>query len=217
MAKKIIFYDDAWIVEHYGLYSTYQDFCDAYNKAHDSNIIMGTFRSHCNKQLGLHEKGRGYSAEQKQWIIENYPNLGSTRTVKAFNDKFKTKKSFDNIHKYTRYLGLKVTDETKAMIKAENPGRSLPEGSIRIKTNRKDKYIKKNGKWVKIKEQIKPCKEGEYVIHLDGDHNNCDPNNLMVVDRKTHGFMMNYHFWSGNPELVKTAILWCKLKQLNDN
>lgn len=49
------------------------------------------------------------------------------------------------------------------------------------------------------------------IVHLDGNHMNCDPSNLYCMPTKFRFILSHNHWWSENPELTLAAIKWCEL------
>lgn len=49
------------------------------------------------------------------------------------------------------------------------------------------------------------------IIHLDGNHMNCDPSNLYCMPIRYRPILSKNNWWFKNPELILTAIKWCEL------
>jgi hypothetical protein len=53
--------------------------------------------------------------------------------------------------------------------------------------------------------------ETHCIIHLDGDDQNCDIDNLYCMPTRFKPLIAKNQWWTGNRELTLTAIKWCEL------
>lgn len=188
--------------------------CDEYNRTHGTDISYNTFKSHCNRELGINYH---YSKEQEQWLIENYPTLGIKKCTEEFNRIFNDSRSFAAIKVRCIQLGLKVIKERRKMRALENTGRVHAAGAV-VKKTHGEPYVKgSDGKWRRLKDIVYGDKPYGYVIaHLDGDVNNCNKDNLVAIPRSISARMMINDFWSEFPEVTKTGIVCCELEEALD-
>lgn len=56
--------------------------------------------------------------------------------------------------------------------------------------------------------------ENQVIVHIDGNKNNNDPDNLFIASRSTLGRMLKNQFWSDNPTITKTGLICCELEEL---
>lgn len=160
---------------------------------------------------------RLYTDEQDRWLRKNYPVLGRIQTAEAFNRIFQTNKSVVCLESHCKnQLSLHVSPERKAVSRVENAGRKRNIGDI-SKDIHGNAIVKTESGWKLLAEQVIGKKEGMVVVYLDGNGMNCNPENLMHVDRAIAIRMSKEHFWSTNPEVTKTGIIWCQLEKVLKN
>lgn len=209
--RYVIQWDNDWIIEHSRGYKNWGKLCAEYNSAHNTDIKPNTFKSHCNREMGLNNH---YTKEQDEWLKENYPKLGRVKCTEQFNKVFSdSEKSMSAICVHCKRIGLHVTEERKKMKAIENTGRFHEIGTIR-KFQNNESYIKTQEGWKKIKELVwgEEIPKGCHLIHLDGDTDNNNRNNLYLISKSVSALMMINDFWSENPEITKTGIICCDLQ-----
>lgn len=216
--KRIIYQDD-WILKHYEEFNRYGDLAKAYNEEFNENLKRRTIERHCKNALLLKSyrelNGYNYSHQEMEFIRNYYPDHGAEKTSKEFYKRFGRNKTPDCIIHIANHYNIHLNEGTfKKLCSKANEQRAIPIGEIHIYRGRA--YIKtENGLklasrvvWEKEKGKIP---NGYNVIHLDGDPTNCDISNLFLLSQKDAGIVNVMGIQSGNPELVKLAILWCKL------
>ena len=205
----LITYDDDWIIANWEKYRNWLSLRNEYNRIHHTDIGYTTFKSHCNRKLGLNFL---YTKEQKEWLIEHYPSLGRVKVTELFNETFDTNKSIDAIKNQCRRLGLKVNEQRKKDRALENTGTTIyPIGAEVIKQHG-EIYVKTEAGYKRKKDLIygeKP--KGSVLVHLDGDPQNCTKDNLMPLSRSHLALMTKNNFWSSNAEITKTGVKCCDL------
>lgn len=215
-------YNNQWILDHYQEYETWHEMCDAYNIIFGDYIEHRTFKNHCSDDLQLRVSGYNYTKEQENWLRENYPKLGTVCAV-GFNKRFNQHRSAHTIKEKCRNMGLIVDPDVRSAINrsnteqliACNKSRSCEEGTIRRPSN---DYlcIKINGDWVLYhkylwEQQNGPVPKGYTIIFLDNDKKHIDIDNLACIPR-SYMTWMNNGLKSSDPDITKTAIMWCDLK-----
>lgn len=181
--------------------------------------------------------GRRYTVEQLEWIkekINDFPNY--VEMVKSFNEKFKDNRTDQGI--------MSIATKKLKLNKSFNSGRysetlkkdETPLGTIRCGNNGVT-YIKvklvganrpkfsgyKKPYWLPLQMKIYQDKYGamqdnEMVIFLDCNRNNYDIDNLYCIDRRVSAILAKNKWYSNNPEITKTGILYAKLiLSLNKN
>jgi hypothetical protein len=66
-------------------------------------------------------------------------------------------------------------------------------------------------------EQNGPIPEGYAVCFRDGNRENCDISNLMLISRAERAIMGKKGYWSKNPELTETGLNLVRLQQKSKN
>lgn len=213
MRQGIITYDDEWIHAHTKGYKHWGRLCKEYNEAHGTSILPNTFKAHCNRELSLNNH---YTEEQIVWLKENFPKLGRVKTAEEFNKLYGTDKTPGAIKNYCLRMGVKCSDERRRQIPIENTGRYHKVGTIRPFQNG-EPYIKTEKGWVRVKKLVYgEVPKGYNIVHLDGDVNNCDRENLYAVKRQVAARMTKNNLWSKVDVVTKTGIMCCELECLLD-
>lgn len=164
-----------------------------------------------------------YTPEQIQFIRDYYPSHGALATAQEFLSIFGIHRTANHIRWCAEKYGIKVTKERLLQVKRENIGNNgktnnigkiSPIGAITItKKTGGEPYIKTEQGWMMLKRYRLNCKSGiHYIVHLDGNVENCDVDNLMIIDRDVHARMTANHFWSEDAVLTKTGIVCCMLE-----
>lgn len=206
-----VVYDDEWIVSNWRNFRNWRKLCARYNEVHCASIGYNTFKSHCNRELDLNYH---YSVEQIEWLVENYPKLGRVKATEEFNRTFGENRSVMAIKVKCRILGLTVTEERKKMVSIENTNRYYDVGSV-VKKSHGEPYVKTERGWIRLKELVygeRP--DGYIIVHLDGDVENCDKENLIAIPRTISATMTKNKFWSEDGNITKTGILCCTLEKM---
>ena len=210
--KENFYYNDTWIRENYRKFRNLKEVCSKHNLIFGTSIPSKIFTNHCNRKLKIKITEK-YTSKQDQWITENYPILGPCKSFKKFNEVFGMDYSIWSIRARARKLGICLSTEQRQYNIKHNIGNTLPKGTIRSKSGKhNDICIKTENGWERIKDIKFRRKDNEVIIHLDGDHKNCDAKNLMLLKRTEHSRMTGCKFWSSNPDIRKTGAIWAKLK-----
>lgn len=173
---------------------------------------VSSFRTHCSSDLGLTFR---YTKEQDDFLRENYPHLGAKETQKRFLEVFGINRGIQGLRTRCTVLGLHETPERKTHWRAENGRRrALPVGSTHISEGGV-KFVKTKNGWKRESKAVYgDIPKDHYVVHLDGDKDNNEKQNLAAVSRQTSAKMTAYRFWNDNPVITKTAIMCCELENL---
>lgn len=210
-------YDDDWIKSHYDPNKRWRLFLKEYNETFGTNIGYSTFVSHMNRELNLEQNYcLPYTEEQDKWLRQNYPVYGRIESTKKFNQIFHDNKTPRNLQAHCHQaLKIKVTRERKARSCVENHGRCSEIGSVSSGLFNVPAIKIKNGSgkrnWQRLDEYLIGKKEGMVIVHLDGNKENCELDNLMHAPRNILGTMGKEGFWSDNKEITRTGIIWCEL------
>lgn len=202
-------YDDEWILANWDTYKNWLSLKNEYNKVHGTAIGYSTFKSHCNRGLGLNFL---YSEEQVEWLKSNYPKLGRVKTTEEFNKKFGTARTVGGIKVKCQKLGLKVTEERRKEKVLENTGCFVHPIGTEVTKQHGEIYIKTEDGWVRKKNLVYgKIPDGKILVHLDGNRKNCSKDNLIPITRKQSALMTYNDFWSADAEVTKTGTIWCDL------
>jgi len=151
---------------------------------------------------------RYYEQEEKDWLIENYPKLGVKETTRQFNELFNHNKNEIAIKRYCAYrLGLRVSREVTIALK------SAPIG-YKYRDCRGVWKIKTEDGWIPLAHLYQNVPKGYIAFHLDGNQDNNEPDNIIVIPNGLQTTARNYDMVSENPIITKTALTWCELYKL---
>lgn len=170
---------------------------------------------------------RYFTREQDAWLIENYNKFDCYKYMaEKFNQVFNETRPPEAIReKCNKRLHLKGKPSITQY--GSKRKEQLPLGTIR--KSQTGTYIKvkevpekssisgyKKPYWIPLQEKVYSDEfgkvtEGQMICFLDNDRENFNIDNLYMIDRKISAIMSSNRWWSTNPQLTKTAILWCKL------
>lgn len=208
-------YHNDWIFAHYDPNIRWSNLLQNYNETFGTNISYPTFVSYMNRSLKLQQEFC-YTDEQEAFLAETYPVFGRNETTRRFNERFGTKRTEAAIgHHCKDILKIPVGEERKKALKREigqNNYRLKPVGTVSSGLYGTPAVKTENG-WIRLDRLSVANGKGTLIVHLDRNKENCNPDNLMVVSRYVHSRMAKYGFWSDNPVINKTAILWCQLDE----
>ena len=212
MAKGQHKYHDEWILNHYDPNVNWHRLLDEYNKTFGVEVKYPTFVSHMNRELKLCQNDKKYTEAEDCFLKENYPKYGYLKTAELFNNRFSTRTP-KAIQGRCKALGLSINEERKVELKKEigaSNYRVVPIGTISSGLYGTPAIKNING-WERLDKKISGS--GEIVVHLDGNKENNEPRNLMTISKWVKARMAYYSFWSEDPEINRTAILWCQLDE----
>lgn len=162
----------------------------------------------------LNGKRVGFTEEQKQFLRETYPSSGGRITHRKFVELFHVEIGYEAMKRYCRhYLGLHVTDEFK---KQDYESRAMPIGTVRVNCRGEAKLKIAPGKWIKATHGSVHVPEGCIAFNLDKNILNNEPSNIGITTNSKFRTLRNCGMWSENPEITKTGLIWCDLKEIYD-
>lgn len=155
---------------------------------------------------------RGYTEKEKQWLCENYPNLGMKETTKKFNEIFNRNKKPKTLQRYcTQHLDLGVTQD---YLENKRYWFTAPIGTI-SKNCRGEWKIKTENGWQPLaRSMFEDIPEGYIVVHLDCNKDNNERDNLIVIRNGVQTTLRNLGMWSENAQITETALKWYELYEL---
>lgn len=148
---------------------------------------------------------RFYEENETEWLIENYPKLGTHEATRQFNERFNRNKNRTAIQRYcTHALGLTVDKEVTRGLK------SVPIG-YSYRNCRGEWKIKTEEGWKILTHTIKEVPKGYMAFHLDGDSDNNSPENIAVIKNGIQTIARNCNMISENPTITSVGLTWSEL------
>lgn len=209
-------YNDEWIREKISQYSSWRKMFDDYFQIfHFGNYR--NFRNHLYNDLGY---TRLFTEEQDRWIKENYPVLGREKAAVEFSKVFPCGRSKNVIAQRAMKLGVTVSEEVLTRIRKEKTVKHKVGDRV-VRTNKEgvsSVWIKlQNGEWKRESHvNFGDVPDGMRIVHLDGDYTNNSASNLVSITKQESAMMTASKMWSEEPEITKTGIIWCRLKQAHE-
>ncbi len=213
-------YHNDWIWAHYSPNVRWSNLLKEYNETFRTSVSYPTFVSYMNRSLKLQQEFK-YTKDQDNFLKETYPIYGAEKTTELFNERFGTNRTKSAIgHHCKDILQVSVSDKRKDDLKKEIGKRNYRARSIGSVSSGLfgTPAVKTENGWVRLDRiSVDEYQDGKYVIHLDRDKENNNPENLMAISRYVHVLMTKYGFWSADPVSNKTALLWCQLDEALKN
>ena len=214
-----------WLRENYprlGRRETTNRFNTTFNHSHDERSLA----AYCSRSLGLKVDAkvtsalrsknhrctcrnvtgrRFYEEQEKEWLIENYPVLGTKEATRQFNERFNHNKSCNSLKRYcSQRLGLSVPKEVTIKIK------NYPVGYIR-RNCRGVWFVKTENGWENLTHTLLDVPKGHIVFHLDGNSDNNSPENLVAVKNGIQTIARNCNVLSEDANISRVGITWAEL------
>lgn len=225
MRKTKIVWNDNWLINNVMTKLSYKELTDLYNKTFNTSWSSAAVKHHCANDLGIKKPRincKRHTPEQIDFLKENYSNHGTRELMEMFNAKFDDQITMSGIKNFGQLYNLRVDESVRNKNRRrhlDKPGSARATknvGAIRTECGRlvmKDS----NGKWKSAAKVIwekenGPTPEGYVVTVLDGNTSNVDVSNLACVPIRYMGWMSKYNLRNDNPEVTKTGIKWCDLK-----
>lgn len=220
-------WQDAWILSNLFGFSSYTEATKAYREKFGVDISVPALKNHCRYKLGIqkprNENYRHITEEQADWIRRVYPNTGVIRTRELWNKRYHDNLTCTCIKQIARRVCNIVVNPdvaTANKLKAAHGKGSKREtrgiGDTRMECGRLVMKAdtgewKSAGRcaWEKANGSI-PA--GYALVALDGNTANIRLENLEIVPWNYLGKLQRNGFFSSNPEVTKTGIIWCDLQ-----
>lgn len=223
---------DAWILESLFCFSSYAEAAEAYQKKFGIDISVSALKNHCRYKLGIdkprNENYRHVTEEQANWIRHIYPKFGVKKTRELWNERYNDSLSCTCIKQIARRVDVVVDSDVatanklKAVHSKGSKRATRGIGDTRMECGRlvmkaDDGKWKSAGRCVWEKEHG-AIPAGYALVALDGNTTNIRPENLEIVPWNYLGKLQRNGFFSSNPDVTKTGIVWCDLQTvLSDN
>lgn len=208
-------WDDKWIIDNWpGMCTT--EFTQLYSKHVGLDIKKESLRKHIRKKLKLKNTFCNIDDEIKNYIIDNYEKIGYAKMLDTVKERF----GEDNI-KHVRHIVRKY----KLNVPKETIYKNLnldPPGTINEQPSTGYLYIKlDHGNWELYHKYLYEQAYGKIskdkcVIFLDNNNRNFNLSNLVAIPKIHQRYLNMYKMRSEDPDITKTAILWCQLHELVD-
>lgn len=237
----------AFLSAHFKVMSC-EDLTQTFNKEFGFNksvaTIKATLSNHkitSGRKTGHLKKGtpKIVNAEQKQWIIDNYPKMSAIDTTKELNrifDKNLTLRQFKTFVKNhsiqsgrtgTFSKGYKSWNEgTKGLMKPNKTSfkkgnkphnysligteRITKDGYIEVKTAEPKTWTAKHH--IIWEQHNGPLPKGAIIRFKDSDPTNLDPSNLIKMNRSEHHFLNKLNLKDCADEHKDTVILIARVQ-----
>ena len=169
---------------------------EQFNKEFGTNKTVLAIKTWCNN--------RGYNASSDGRFQEGNISWQTGLSAEEYKSHY-TEESFrrlcEGMHRANKTL--KLGDEVVIC------GEPFVVTSLDYGVPLKDRMkIKRRVVWEQLHGEIP---KDHCIIHLDGNHMNCDPSNLCCIPTKFRPILSRNRWWFGNSELTLTAIKWCEL------
>lgn len=194
-----------WVKKHQFSYSTYDDFVEAFNKKFEQQItrhgLIGLLRRTCGNAK-IDQKKNTITEEQIEWAKERWGTKTARELVVEFNQRFGTNYKKGSFISMFNRRGIKMSKETyiKFLKKVAHDNSyavgseyvNKANGYVFVKVNNIPGEKNKNNfrlNW-KMKQQFVweqnygEIPEGKVVSFLDGNKQNCDIKNLILMTKK---------------------------------
>lgn len=214
MNPRFIAWDAEWIFERFDDAPTIKDLAEEYNKAHGTEICYRTFKGFCQRNGLMKCK---LTKEQDTFIRENYSTMGVKRLAEAFNEKFHTHKTYEQMRRLACNRKLTIADDEVYNACRHDRGCKYEIGDRTI--GWQEPYVKVGeNKFVHADrydwEQAYGKLPKDYrVIHLDGNRGNHNLDNLQAIPLAYSAKLMRNKLYSHRPEITKGAIMLFELQE----
>lgn len=223
-----------WVKKNQFSYSSYDDFAEGFNKQFEEQItrhgIIGLLRKVCGNAK-LNENKNIITNEQIEWAKERWGTKTARELVVEFNQRFGTNYKRGSFISLVNRRGIKMAKKIyiKFLKKATYDNSypvgseyvSKPNGYVFVKVNNIPGNKNKNNfplNW-KMKQQLVweqnygEIPKGKVVSFLDGDKQNCDIKNLILMTKKEMLHLQTLK-WLGKNELTKAGLEVIRTEQV---
>ena len=223
---------DAWILKNLFGFSSYAEAARAYRRKFGIDISVPALKNHCRYKLGIqkprNENYRHITDEQADWIRRVYPKLGVIKTRELWNDRYRDNLSCTCIKQIARRIcnvvvnpDVATANKLNAAHKKGSKRATRSIGDTRMECGRlvmkaADGEWKSAGRCIWEKE-YGSIPEGYALVALDGNTSNIQLENLEIVPWNYLGKLQRNGFFSNDPEVTKTGIVWCDLSTVLEN
>ena len=179
------------------------------------------------------------SKEMAEMVNEKFDMNWTTNGMKQFRQRYGIKSGVTGWYqkghapgnkgkKLEEYVGPERAAEIRKRIaptqfkKGERPINEMPIGTVRV--NKEGYLLRKKQmtgslweRWEHVhrtvwEEHNGPIPEGMMIIFKDGNRQNCDINNLMLVSKRENGALNKLGLRSEDPDLTETGLLVTRLR-----
>ena len=222
-----VWHDD-WIMDNLMGFQSYTKAAEAYREQFGVDICMAALKNHCRYKLGIEKPRfsnyRHVTQEQADWLRDIYPEYGVKESRRLWNERYHDDLSATCIKQIAKRFDISVNPETSVhnklrAVHGAGSKRALRKtGDTRMECGRlvmkdEDGEWKSAGRCVWERHRGK-IPDGYALVALDGDTANIDLNNLEIVPWRYLGKLSRNDFFSSDPEITRTGIIWCDLEEV---
>ena len=153
-----------------------------------------------------------YSTEQAEFLLENYRGISTKELTELFNIKLNVNYTVQQISNFKRNRGLKSGYGRSNWNPRHVPIGTetlIANGYIKVKLAEPNHWVYKHRlMWERANG---PIQDNHLLVFLDNNKQNCNLENLALVDASTHGYMFKNDDYTTDGELTKSAIGISKL------
>lgn len=228
MKKRVChIWNDEWLLENVCDYPSYAKATEVYKQIFHVNICVSALKNHCKFALKI-EKPRGdnyrhITKEQATWLKDIYQRVGVKKARDLWNEKYGDNLTATCIKQIARIRCGVVVNRDVAIANRLNAAHR--EGSKRAIRKIGDTRMEcgrlvmkdEDGEWKSAGRCIWEKAYGKIpkdyaLIALNGNTADIQLDNLAVVPWKYLGKLQRNNFFSEDPEITKTGIIWCDLE-----
>ena len=232
MSKPFTPDQNQWLANNIANYSSYAELTTAFNEQFGTNHKW-TSRGYspverrCQKMgLRRNKSDYGFTKAEDEWLMEYAPRFSSQWLSDNIVNVCGRKHSSEAIKMHVReWLGVRkgnggIREDTIQTYK-KPIGSITSWGSSRTRIKLKDTGDDRKdwypyGRYIYEKHYGVKLSKGVQVIHLDGDNENFNINNLCAVTKKEHA-ILTANNWHSSGEITRTGAMWAKLSILFNN
>lgn len=162
-----------------------------------------------------------FSKEQVEFLTENYKGISTKELTGLVNGKFNTNFIPQQILGFKSRLKLKSGYDRSNWNPMHRPVGTetlIANGYVMVKVAEPNMWKHKHH--VVWQQANGPIPEGHLLIFLDNNQQNCELENLALVDKSTHGYMFKNDYYTDDSELTKAALgtskLMAKIKEIEE-
>ncbi|WP_373711783.1 HNH endonuclease signature motif containing protein [Jeotgalibaca porci] len=153
-----------------------------------------------------------YSTEQVDFLLEKYRGISTNTLTELFNTEFNLNFNTQQISNFKSGRKLKSgynRSNWNPMHRPVGAETLIANGYTKVKVAEPNHWVYKHRlMWERVNG---PIQDNYLLVFLDNNKQNCNLENLALVDASTHGYMFKNDDYTTDGELTKSAIGISKL------